>query len=522
MGQTHIILRSVPLTESPGGSASPVSVEVETLPRGRAAEISRTRDVVAVAPVVPMKLIEPVSAPAAEDPLASGTTWGVQSVGADTSPFTGKGIVVAVLDTGIDPKHPAFAGVELERENFTDASDDDENGHGTHCAGTIFGRAVDGTRIGVATGVTRAMIGKVLGGNGGGSDVIVQAIQWAVNGGAHVVSMSLGIDFPGSSKQLTTSRGVPVELATSMALDAYRANVLLFERLASLIKAQNALMQASLLVAAAGNESRRTENPDFEIFVSPPAVSDGIVSVAAVGRGSKGLSVASFSNVGARVAGPGVGILSAKMGGGLSQKNGTSMATPHVAGVAALWAEKLSAARQLNGQLLADRLVGSATSDGMEAGFDPEDIGAGLVRAPRTDATTEGLGRSVLRDRDNGGRLPQHRFDIGGEKGESAAAMAPLEKIRSVPSGVSPRRHRHTTQIESSRWSPVWLTRGWRARPIRTSSRPFDRRSPGSRGSYAISGRTSSSRTTTWPSFVANCSQRNRRLPSSMIPSLTH
>ena len=69
-----------------------------------------------------------------------------------------------------------------------------------------------------------------------------------------------------------------------MALEGYRANVLLFERLASLIKAQNAFVQAALIVAAAGNESRRgTSNPDFEIAVSPPAVADGIVSVAALG-----------------------------------------------------------------------------------------------------------------------------------------------------------------------------------------------------------------------------------------------
>jgi len=70
------------------------------------------------------------------------------------------------------------------RKNFTNAGDDDEHGHGTHCAGTIFGRTVENKRIGVAPGVKKAIIGKVLGGNGGGSDIVMQAIQWAANNGA--------------------------------------------------------------------------------------------------------------------------------------------------------------------------------------------------------------------------------------------------------------------------------------------------------------------------------------------------
>jgi subtilisin family serine protease len=357
------------------------SIEVEDMKPRRAASLAQTTNVVSIAPVMPMKLIAPVG-DMSSVPAAGSTAWGVQAVGADTSPFTGQDIIMAVLDTGIDPSHPAFADVDLVRKNFTTESDDDEHGHGTHCAGTIFGRNVSGIRIGVAPGIGKALIGKVLGSGGGSSDQIVQAIQWAVANGAHVISMSLGIDFPGYVKALETE-GFPTELATSMALEGYRANVSLFERLAAFIGAQDAFIQPTVLIAAAGNESRRNVDQKFEIAVSPPAVADGIVSVAALAKDPQGFTVASFSNIGARVSGPGVGINSAKLGGGLTLMSGTSMATPHVAGVAALWAQKLSMAGELNGRLLAARLVGTASTAGMKAGFDPGDIGAGMVQAPQ-------------------------------------------------------------------------------------------------------------------------------------------
>jgi len=329
---------------------------------------------------MPMKLIAPVplaAAPAAPDNI----TWGVRAVRADESPFTGEGIVVAVLDTGIDPAHPAFAGVDLVRQNFTSEGPDDDHGHGTHCAGTIFGRDVGGTRIGVAPGVKKALIGKVLGAGGGGSDRIAQAVQWAVDNGAHVISMSLGIDFPGYVKAME-QRGAPTELATSLALEGYRANVLLFERLASLIAARALFSTPTLLVAAAGNESRHTATQNFDIAVSPPAVADGFVSVAALAYDSQGLRMAPFSNVGARVSAPGVDVHSAQPGGGLVPMSGTSMATPHVAGVAALWAQKLAAARHLTGKELENRLVGTASRQTLQAGLTSRQIGAGLVQAP--------------------------------------------------------------------------------------------------------------------------------------------
>lgn len=393
MGMKHVVLhvneqpsatRGGPRAGTAAATTSPpVTVEVDEMPAHRAAGLSRRQGVVAVAPVVPMKLIAPVETGASAAPAAPGMAWGIEAIGAHTSPFTGDGVIVAVLDTGIDASHPAFAGMQLVQRNFTSGSDDDVHGHGTHCAGTIFGRDVSGTRIGVARGVSKALIGKVLGENGGGSDQVLQAIQWAMGEGAHVVSMSLGIDFPGFVKQLEEN-GLPTELATSVALEGYRANVMLFERLASLINAQNAFMQATLLVAAAGNESRRDVNPDFEIACSPPAVADGVISVAALEQLPQGLKIASFSNVGARVSGPGVGVVSAKRGGGLVAMSGTSMATPHVAGIAALWAQKLGIQGQLTAKLLADRLVGQAVTDALVSGFDPGDVGAGLAKAPQS------------------------------------------------------------------------------------------------------------------------------------------
>lgn len=358
-----------------------VSVAVESLEREELRSVTNDPDVLAFAPIMPMRLIEPLQTGPVDDGEEGDSTWGVRAVKAHTSPYTGKGVVVAVLDTGIDASHPTFAGLDVVTRNFTNGPDEDIHGHGTHCAATIFGRNVGGTRIGVALGVEKALIAKVLGPDGGSSETLVNAINWAVENKATVVSMSLGIDFPGFAQRLREQDPtLPEALVVSRALEGYRANVVLFERLAMALQVRPA---PTLIVAAAGNESRRDQDPRHEIGVSPPAVSNGFISVAALGRSAAGLTVAGFSNTGANISGPGVGVISAALGGGLKKANGTSSAAPHVAGAAVLWAERLHRERSLTWLNLTARLIGSATLDGLHDGIDPFDIGAGLVTAPQ-------------------------------------------------------------------------------------------------------------------------------------------
>lgn len=370
-----------------GVDASPpeTGIHVEDLSKKDVADLQRDPLIRAIAPPMPVVLIKPTAEEDADAAETEKNTWGVEVTGAADCPFSGDGITVAVLDTGIDPQHEAFNGVELIRENFTGGDDNDVHGHGTHCAGTIFGRAIDGGRFGVAPGVKRALIGKVLGKGGGTSDSICRAVQWAVDNGAHVISMSLGLDFPGFVDYLV-KRDYPADLATSKALEAYSANTRLFEELAALVRARGRFSQGTILVAAAGNESKRNLKPDYEITVAPPAAADGIVSVGALGTDGSphnALRVADFSNTGPNISAPGVDILSARKGGGYIKMSGTSMATPHVAGLAALWADKLKKTRgYINPDELIHLLMGRAKTDRLAAGFDAMDIGVGLAVAP--------------------------------------------------------------------------------------------------------------------------------------------
>ncbi|HEU4489639.1 MAG TPA: S8 family serine peptidase [Jiangellales bacterium] len=395
----YVVLRDLsrPITSSPfeGGleslegavAAGPGEprVDVEDLRPDDVRALVRDPEVRAVAPVMPTALIRPVELDEGEgeEPAEGQPAWGIAAVGADTSLRTGAGVVPAVLDTGIDAAHPAFAGVTLVQQDFSGDGDGDVQGHGSHCAGTVLGRDVDGHRIGVARGVDRALIGKVLGDDGSGdTDMLFRGMLWALQQGARVVSMSLGFDFPGLVKRLA-DRGWPVDLATSAALEAYRANLRMFDAVMGVVQSQEPFTGGTLVVAAAGNESRRNVNPDHEIGASLPAAAEGMVSVGALGTSPDGLVVAPFSNTFPLVAAPGVGVLSAEAGGGLVSFNGTSMATPHVAGVACLWWEEvLASPLPSTAATVLAKLLATADVTALAPGGDVADRGVGIVRAP--------------------------------------------------------------------------------------------------------------------------------------------
>jgi len=202
-------------------------------------------------------------------------------------------------------------------------------------------------------------------------------MTWAMSQGAHVISMSLGLDFVAFRQQLV-DRGYSEKQSTSLALAGYRANIRLFDKLSEVVTLGDGAIRGSIVVAAAGNDSQR---PDFAITVSPPAAGDKFLSVGAVGRVSLGtpFSVASFSNDEVKCVGPGESILSAGLDGGLTVMSGTSMAAPHVAGVAVLWADR--AIR--TGDFIARDII-----EAMRRSADPlghlsrRDVGWGIPLAP--------------------------------------------------------------------------------------------------------------------------------------------
>ncbi len=290
-------------------------------------------------------------------PQSAATSWCLQMLGMGPgyTKATGKGVTVAVLDTGIDLDHPDFAGRFTEpgtAVSFYEGEDvRDLDGHGTHCAGVIAGPRVStsGMRYGVAPEVN-LLVGKVLGGprSEGYDDDIVNAIDWAAERGARIISLSLG-----------SERRIGGRFSR------------LYEQTASSLARKP---DGCLLVAAAGNSSDR---PEWIAAVENPAACPSLMAVGALDldRLIAFFSCGSVDSVAkVDIAAPGVDVKSAWVGGGFETISGTSMATPHVAGVAALYLE-------LEPKLTPLELWKKLTSNARRAGI-PRDFGAGLVQVP--------------------------------------------------------------------------------------------------------------------------------------------
>ncbi|MET8348711.1 S8 family peptidase [Micromonospora sp. NPDC005206] len=271
--------------------------------------------------------------------------------------YTGKGVRVAVLDTGADFTHPDLVGRVADRADFTAEGGDavDHNGHGTHVASTIAGTgaAAHGQRRGVAPDA-KLVIGKVLDDHGSGADSgIIAGMEWAASR-ADVINMSLGGSDPDDGND-----------PLSLAVDGLSRQT------------------GALFVIAAGNSGGA---------ISSPGSAASALTVGAVDRNDK---LADFSSRGPLVSSnvakpelvaPGVDIVAARADGTNLQDpidryyegiSGTSMASPHVAGAAALLAQRHPG---WTGEQLKSALVGAADP---LAGVDPYAVGAGRLNAAR-------------------------------------------------------------------------------------------------------------------------------------------
>jgi subtilisin family serine protease len=307
-------------------------------------------------------------------------TWGLQATKVINSPFSGQGVKVAVLDTGIDftvnddgqtTYHADFQGRTIRTASFVSgvSSAKDGDGHGTHCVGVACGprRPSNLPGYGIAFN-SQIYVGKVLDDNGEGADGwILDGIEWAINQGCRIVSMSFGAE-----KEVGSTFNK------------------LYERVA-----QRALKAGTLLIAAAGNESRR---PEKIMPVNGPADCPSILAVAAVNPSMK---VARFSNAGinpgggeVNIAAPGVAIRSSYLNSGYELLEGTSMATPHVAGIAALFAEA-------NPTATASELQEMLSEAAQKLPFSSQDVGQGMVQAPNGQPVPRRIETRDFRDERN-------------------------------------------------------------------------------------------------------------------------
>jgi subtilisin family serine protease len=278
-------------------------------------------------------------------------TWGAQAIKINNAQYTGKGINIAVLDTGLNLSHPDFARLTVQSKSFIkNQAVEDKNGHGTHCSGIAVGayNQKEKIRYGVAY-EANLFIGKVLSNQGSGNDSgILAGIEWALQNKCKVISMSLG------------SAVEPGETYSPA-----------YERVA-----KTAIDNGCLIVAAAGNESER----QFGLIkpVGHPANCPSVLAVAAL---DEKLKVAYFSCGGLNidggqvdVAAPGVNIYSSWMSKKYNTISGTSMATPFVAGLAATYWQAYPQAKAADIWMY---LVQNA----LRLNQNSSDVGAGLVQS---------------------------------------------------------------------------------------------------------------------------------------------
>lgn len=278
-----------------------------------------------------------------------GNTWGVNRLGASSTfsnGITGQGIKVAVLDTGVDYNNSELIASYAGGYNFVSGNTNpmDDNGHGTHIAGTIAAAHNGGGVVGVAPNVQLYAL-KVLDSTGTGyTSSIIAALDWAIANGVKVTNNSYG-----SATDLGQA-----------AADAFA-------------KAEQV---GILSVAAAGNSGTCSGGSDTVVY---PARYSSVLAVSATDASD---SRPCFSSTGSKVelAAPGVNINSTKLGGGTTLYSGTSMATPHVAGVAALVAEAGIKANQPQTGSSIRKILDSTAYDLGTVGIDTF-YGYGLVNA---------------------------------------------------------------------------------------------------------------------------------------------
>ncbi len=355
------------VTTTVGADGKPVISVREATDLRSAAELvkdgQRTENAVSVEADAPMYAL---GIPTGSDPNR-GRQWDFAKlrVAEAWKQSTGAGVTVAVIDTGVDAKHPDLAGNVLSGYDAIAnraGTSTDSNGHGTHVAGTIA--AVTGNNAGISAIApdTRILPIKALGPTGSGnmSDA-AEGIIWATDHGAQVINMSLG----------TTSKVAAVTNAIAYARS-----------------------KGVTVVAAAGN-SRQSGSP-----VSYPAADAGVIAVAATDANDR---YGSYSNAGGYldVAAPGSSILSTyptALGSAYRSMSGTSMAAPHVAAVAAL-------VKAANPALSPDQIESALERTAVDlgtAGFD-KNYGTGRINpvaalafvAPATTAPTAAPSTSV-------------------------------------------------------------------------------------------------------------------------------